>query len=213
MLTMEESSVVMKVAVPERASTTHLLARSARSTGVGAVTSACAWREAACGQSEDDATRAIRADRGGHDSVPQLPAPVSPTDVAAPGLPVRRPCFPSSVLSVAGDVCCSFPGLVQFKLRHSAARQARSSCGYRASSGVVRAVTSRHVVGATHHPCRVRCERHDVGRHVLLDSATPALRARFLCWTFRSLYEPPCQTITSWSRLPEGERADAARSR
>src|SRR5205823_10375510 len=35
MLTIEEHSVVMKVAVPERASTTHLFARSARSTGVG----------------------------------------------------------------------------------------------------------------------------------------------------------------------------------
>jgi hypothetical protein len=77
MLTIEESSVVMKVAVPERASTTHLFARSAASTGVGVATSACAWREAAWPQSADETTRAIGAERDELDSVPNIPTSAS----------------------------------------------------------------------------------------------------------------------------------------
>src|SRR5262245_29428156 len=69
MLTMEASSVVMKAPVPERASTTHLFARSASSAGVGSFTSAHAWREAAWGQSEAEMTRASWAERGGHSLV------------------------------------------------------------------------------------------------------------------------------------------------
>src|SRR5438270_979019 len=84
MLTMEESSVVMKVAVPESASTTHLFARSAGSTRVGVATSACAWREAAWPQSADETTRAIGAERDGLDSAPNIPTPASAN---------RRGCF------------------------------------------------------------------------------------------------------------------------
>ena len=84
MLTIEASSVVMKVAVPERASTTHLFARSARSTGVGVATSACAWREAAWPQSADETTRAIGAERDGLDSAPNIPTSASAN---------RRGCF------------------------------------------------------------------------------------------------------------------------
>jgi len=83
MLTIEESSVVMKVAVPERASTIHLFARSARSTGVGLATSACACREAAWPQSADETTRAIGAERDGLDSAPNILHRHLPTGVAA----------------------------------------------------------------------------------------------------------------------------------
>jgi hypothetical protein len=77
MLTIEESSVVMNVAVPERASTTHLFARSARSTGVSVATSAWAWREAAWPQSADETTRAIGAARDGLDSASNIPRSAS----------------------------------------------------------------------------------------------------------------------------------------
>jgi hypothetical protein len=84
MFTIEESSVVMKVAVPERASTTHLFARSAVSTGVGVARSACAWREAAWQQSADEMTRAIVAERDGLDAAPNIPTSASAN---------RRGCF------------------------------------------------------------------------------------------------------------------------
>jgi len=64
--------------------TFHLFARSARSTGVGLVTSACAWREAAWPHSADETTKAIGAERKGFDSAPNIPTSASGN---------RRGCF------------------------------------------------------------------------------------------------------------------------
>ncbi len=98
---MDESSVVMKAAVPERASTTHLFARSARSTGVAR---------------SDVRVRLARgglgAERGGDDesnmgrravdrSAPHIPASASLTGAAA-----SRLIHPLSLLPVGRFALC-----------------------------------------------------------------------------------------------------------
>src|SRR5215469_14350208 len=71
--TIDESSVVMKAADPDNASTAHLLARSSVSTGVGTWQSVWAWRVATCASREQVTTSAWYAATGGAGCTADVP--------------------------------------------------------------------------------------------------------------------------------------------